>query len=375
MIDLPHSLASIINMCGIALSLSGVHIEGHLEADTADLEIDEQQEGPSNADLSEGLKRRGPDSVNKETVHVTSSIQIDFIGSLLSLRGDRPVSQPVKDNAGNILVYNGEIFGGLQVEDGENDTVRLMEALGTCCARACHGTLGDEICACKGEVTVQSVLSALRGPWALVYWQAENQVLWFGRDVLGRRSLLTRRPSRADPRFLLSSVAPEGAHNWEELQCGIYSLSCNTGLTQLHKWEDPLLRKLVTWDRQHFDPDILPLVTNQQATIVDAVLNVLRRSVKKRTCNIRKRHQEENDAYTPVAVLFSGGLDSMILAALLDECLPPENGIDLLNVSFEGSTAPDRVSAIAGLAELERVSPSRRQAFYTRTCQNIHYFA
>lgn len=30
--------ASDINMCGIALSLSGVHIEGHLDADTVDLE-------------------------------------------------------------------------------------------------------------------------------------------------------------------------------------------------------------------------------------------------------------------------------------------------------------------------------------------------
>lgn len=32
----------------------------------------------------------------------------------------------------------------------------------------------------------------------------------------------------------------------------------------------------------------------------------------------------EDNAYTPVAVLFSGGLDSMILAALLDECLQPD---------------------------------------------------
>lgn len=34
-------------------------------------------------------------------------IKIDFVGALLSLRGDRPVSQPLKDTAGNILVYNG----------------------------------------------------------------------------------------------------------------------------------------------------------------------------------------------------------------------------------------------------------------------------
>lgn len=34
--------------------------------------------------------------------------------------------------------------------------------------------------------------------------------------------------------------------------------------------------------------------------------------------------------------------------------------IDLLNVSFDGQSAPDRISARAGLKELERVAPSRR---------------
>jgi len=34
-------------------------------------------------------------------------LEIDFVGALLSLRGDRPVSQPLKDTAGNVLVYNG----------------------------------------------------------------------------------------------------------------------------------------------------------------------------------------------------------------------------------------------------------------------------
>lgn len=43
---------------------------------------------------------------------------------------------------------------------------------------------------------------------------------------------------------------------------------------------------------------------------------------------MRSSSEEElvagDDAYTPVAVLFSGGLDSMILAALLDECVQPD---------------------------------------------------
>lgn len=38
--------------------------------------------------------------------------------------------------------------------------------------------------------------------------------------------------------------------------------------------------------------------------------------------------------------------------------------IDLLNVSFDGESAPDRKSAKAGLKELKRVAPSRRYAIH-----------
>lgn len=50
----------------------------------------------------------------------------------------------------------------------------------------------------------------------------------------------------------------------------------------------------------------------------------------------------------------------MILAALLDQCLDPNYGIDLLNVSFDGNSAPDRISAKAGVKELRRIAPLRR---------------
>ena len=60
-----------------------------------------------------------------------------------------------------------------------------------------------------------------------------------------------------------------------------------------------------------------------------------------------------------VAVLYSGGLDSAVLAALAGEHLPPEEPIDLINVSF-GATGdfetPDRRTAIAGVGELRSLS-------------------
>lgn len=78
----------------------------------------------------------------------------------------------------------GEIFGGLRVQPGENDTLLLMAALGTCCACACHATPSDNLCACNTQdataglhETVQGTLSALRGPWALVYWQVNHDCI------------------------------------------------------------------------------------------------------------------------------------------------------------------------------------------------------
>ena len=53
----------------------------------------------------------------------------------------------------------------------------------------------------------------------------------------------------------------------------------------------------------------------------------------------------------------------MILAALLDKCMDAKYEIDLLNVSFDGSCAPDRISARAGLKELQKIAPSRRYSF------------
>lgn len=60
----------------------------------------------------------------------------------------------------------GEVFGGLSIPPGVNDSQALLETL--------------------GQAFVPDVFNCLRGPWAAVYWQAATRTLWFGRDVLGR---------------------------------------------------------------------------------------------------------------------------------------------------------------------------------------------
>ena len=60
------------------------------------------------------------------------------------------------------------------MEEGHNDGAALLSALAA-------ESSADE----SPEGRVIAVLSALRGPWALVYWQAASGRLWFGRDAVG----------------------------------------------------------------------------------------------------------------------------------------------------------------------------------------------
>jgi len=64
-------------------------------------------------------------------------------------------------------------------------------------------------------------------------------------------------------------------------------------------------------------------------------------------------------ASSPVMILFSGGVDSVLLAALVHRSLPPSVPVDLCNVCFDGGRSPDRLAARSALEELCSCAPDR----------------
>lgn len=62
------------------------------------------------------LERRGPDHTGRkdfDSKNDHGTYYLSLIGTVLHLRG-RKTPQPLIDECGNILLWNGEIFGGLE---------------------------------------------------------------------------------------------------------------------------------------------------------------------------------------------------------------------------------------------------------------------
>ena len=60
----------------------------------------------------ERLKRRGPDGLHEVRVPVAGgNLQLDLLGTLLCMRGE-PTPLPLGNEAGDWLLWNGNMFGG-----------------------------------------------------------------------------------------------------------------------------------------------------------------------------------------------------------------------------------------------------------------------
>jgi asparagine synthetase B (glutamine-hydrolysing) len=186
-------------MCGIhvVLSSSSPHAPSH--------------------ELTARLRNRGPDHLGSIVAHVGPGAQtLTCTSTVLTLRGDRVTAQPFYDSqTGSVLCWNGEAWriAGREVEgnDGEAIFGLLAEASASGAAPDARGAILD-------------ALRSIEGPFAFVYFDKPSQTLFFGRDRLGRRSLVFYQ-DEASGIFILSSVSESCDPAWKEVELdGIYYL-------------------------------------------------------------------------------------------------------------------------------------------------------
>ncbi|KAJ8351525.1 hypothetical protein SKAU_G00230010 [Synaphobranchus kaupii] len=401
----------------------------------------------------ENLRKRGPcygREIRKTAITKKDlSYHCLFSAHVLHMRGPM-TPQPTEDDSGNVFLWNGEVFGGLPVGPEENDTLVLAQHL------------SDS----QRPKEFLSVLSRVQGPWAFIYYQAAQHCLWFGRDFFGRRSLLWQCSAK-ERSVVLSSVAAAvscaGDQHWQEVPAvGVYRMNLSeladlgtltfevypwihTGdvpppASHKFKWEGLTSWASITMNdcglflRAPVCPlnrvvsEILPHTTHtissqpsaeeldtllaceERKKTVNQLIDVLSEAVRRRVqcLPFETPAPPLSNEKVEIAILFSGGIDSVILAALADRHVPVGKTIDLLNVAFKlqepkrqketskkpkanklkpvvsyaGSTesvvsdafgVPDRITGRASLKELQAISPDRRWNFVeiNVTCEEL----
>ena len=339
-------------MCGLDVVLSTDGSSGSVDAESS----------PASNHF---LRRRGPDAYSEYRVR-GAHFQLDLAGAVLRLRGRETTRQPVLDDAGNVLLWNGEIFGGdICVNPGESDTKSLLHALSS-----------------TTDADVPALMQRVQGPWSFAYWRASSQTLWHGRDALGRRSLLHAIDGTRTLRLRSTAVTPEDESSeaswaWTDLPCG--------GIWSAQVVEDEIGGAHLKFDCHRTLAPSRPLLAlpamsalcnegDEEASGQAAaarLLMALSDAVRRRVCDVPVEPspaawttpgpEVSATSSAAVAVLFSGGIDCMVLARLADLHLPPGQPIDLINVAFGdlASEAPDRQSGRAGVRELRSLSQRR----------------
>lgn len=166
------------------------------------------------------LKNRGPDSKGTQRKTITteqdSELYATFISTVLSLRGASIVEQPLRDTASqSVLCWNGEAWAiGDRAIDG-NDSQRVFDAL----LDVCRETSLERSYSTQKVV---NLLSSVKGPFAFTFYDAANGYIYYGRDCLGRRSLL--RKSTHNNTLVLSSICDNATgEQWSEVEAdGLY---------------------------------------------------------------------------------------------------------------------------------------------------------
>ena len=183
---------------------------------------------PSRA-CRESLRGRGPDgeacltrsfpvegALSQRQSSEGGTLFLTFTSTVLSLRGNSIVTQPLEDReTGSLLCWNGEAWRIRdRAFDGNDSQVVFSLLLGSVQVSSSDEAMQNAL----------SVIASIVGPHSFIFYDAQHHRVFYGRDVLGRRSLTFRNclPDNLVISSVCDSVSDGG---WAEIQTdGIYLL-------------------------------------------------------------------------------------------------------------------------------------------------------
>uniref|UniRef100_U3DEM5 Asparagine synthetase domain-containing protein 1 n=1 Tax=Callithrix jacchus TaxID=9483 RepID=U3DEM5_CALJA len=403
-------------------------------------------------DLLYNLKQRGPNS-SKQLLKSDVNYQCLFSGHVLHLRGVLTV-QPVEDERGNVFLWNGEVFSGIKVEAEENDTQIMFNYLTSCKNESEILSLFSEV---QGPWSFIYYQASSHYLWFGRDFFGRRSLLWHfsnlgksfclssvGTQISGETNQWQEVPASGLFRIDLKSAAISRCiilqlYPWKYISSRENIIEGNVNsLSQISADLPAFVSVVANEAKLYLEKPVVPLnmmlpkaelnthcsnISNVPLTretlqvfltnvhmkeIIQQFIDVLSIAVKKRVlCLPRDENLTADevlktcDRKANVAILFSGGIDSMVIATLADRHIPLDEPIDLLNVAFiaeektmptsfnkernkqrnqceipseESSkdvaaaadgrpdmsvNVPDRITGRAGLKELQAVSPSR----------------
>lgn len=363
-------------------------------------------------EVETALCRRGPDGLAKTLIpHQTEKIarNLTFLASVLHIQGDTIITQPIQGDDGCVFVWNGEVFGGIELPPKSSDTLIVFHRLMQIYSENSTSSRSER------ENLIVSLLSSIHGPYAFVFYSAFDNHLYFGRDPFGRRSLLHLIDDDGVKAICSTSIGKHDLNDlevgedddesnlklqedtmphlgWSEVRTdGIYALdlSLSNSPISLIPWPHNrirLERKSRIFELSLDMPASSATLSTTTGTIPDTnhrdnltrqFIAVLKRSITKRINRMISPivNIGEDMTLSRIGVLFSGGIDSVLLTALLCSCLSDlysvstQTVIDLINVSFyDGESiipggvstsdpSPDRLAAVLAVTELRKLHP------------------
>jgi asparagine synthetase B (glutamine-hydrolysing) len=320
---------------------------------------------PSSDSFPESLQRRGPDGCGEQCLE-HDDCRVVLQASVLQLR-DAFIAQPVFDIP-PFVAWNGELYQQQVLSPSVelDDTVRevwkddvIDTSLFADAIRSILLEFNDDDDPIRNMKQIARYCSTLINA-EYAFCIVTPTAVYYGRDPVGRRSLLTyhhpvptNKTSLEDGdngneyvyiAFEISSVATDTVRLWEEV---------SPGMVYGYSWRENRF-----WAPQPFAVPPLSVFSPSTTTFESAafhLMGLLEMAVRRRI----PLHTGS------VAILFSGGLDSVVLAALALKVVPSTFSVFLVNVSFVeihstaklSSDAADTQAALLSYQELQQLYP------------------